>query len=388
MNSLGDPGDALAIRDFEILLFRAPAVPPVQTSFGIMNDRPAVLVKLTDADGITGWGEIWCNFPSVGAEHRARLALAYLKPLVLAEAWPDPAACWRQLADRMAVLVLQTGEPGPIHNAIAGVEQALWDIAAKRAGMPLWRMLGGLTSGPVPVYASGINPTAPEKIARARYEEGYRAFKLKVGFGAERDDANLRAMRDAIGPASALMVDANQGWDFDEACRAGERMARYDLLWLEEPLRADAPIERWTELAARQPLRLAAGENLAGLEAFASHAQSGALAILQPDIGKWGGLSGSLAVARIAAEHGLWFCPHWLGGGIGLLAALHLKAAVGGPGYVEVDANPNPLRDGLAQPAFVVEEGAVRLSDRPGLGAEPDLAGCAGFLTEIPSAGM
>lgn len=388
MNTTAHALETLDIRDFEVLLFRAPAVPPVQTSFGIMHDRPAVLVKLTDADGATGWGEIWCNFPSVGAEHRARIALAYLKPLVLAETWTSPAACWKRLTDRMAVLVLQTGEPGPIHHAIAGVEQALWDLAARRAGVPMWRMLGGETPGPVPVYASGINPTEPEKLAKTRYDEGYRAFKLKVGFGAERDDSNLRAMRDAIGPDSALMVDANQGWDYDEACQAGQRMAKYDLLWLEEPMRADTPVSRWQALAANQPLRLAAGENLAGLDAFAAYADSAAVRIIQPDIGKWGGLSGGLAVARLTHDRGLWFCPHWLGGGIGLTASLHLKAAVGGPGYVEVDANANPLRDGLAAPAFVVEDGAVLLSDRPGLGVDPDPAECARFRVEIPSTGL
>src|SRR5690606_31582520 len=125
---------------------------------------------------------------------------------------------------------------------------------------------------------------------------------------------------------------------------------------------------------------LAGGENLVGLPHFAQFIGAPGMSVLQPDLGKWGGFSGCVEVGRRALQQGKLFCPHWLGGGIGLTASFHLKAAVGGPGYVEVDANPNPLRDLLAMPTFQLVDGAVQLSDAPGLGVVPDLVACKDFL--------
>ena len=386
----------MIIRALDAFVFRAPSDPPVQTSFGTMRDRPAVLLRVTDDDGAHGWGEIWCNFPGVGAEHRARLSLSLLRPLVCAQPWDSPRACFEALTAKFAVLSIQTGEVGPLRQIVAGLDIALWDLAARRAGLPLWKLLvqdgGGTapaTALPVPVYASGLNPTDPEKLAATKLAEGYRAFKLKVGFGNTRDDANLRAVREVIGPDLPFMVDANQAWDMAQSIEAGRRMEPNRLGWLEEPVRADTTPAHWTELAREQPLALAGGENLAGLPQFKTFIESAqGMAIFQPDIGKWGGFSGCLDVGRAVLAGGKQFCPHWLGGGIGLTASFHLKAAVGGAGYVEVDANPNPLRELLASPQFTLVDGAVQLSDRPGLGVEPDMAACRNFMVEVPMAGV
>ncbi|MBZ8141842.1 mandelate racemase [Rubrivivax gelatinosus] len=379
------PGEPLRLERIEVFLFRAPADPPVQTSFGVMHERPALLIRAIGDDGASGWGEVWCNFPSGGAEHRARLARSYLPALACGRHWPQPQACFDELSRRLEVLALQCGEPGPLAQIVAGLDIAIWDLLARRRGLPLWQLLAPELQrpGPVAVYASGLNPTEPQRLAAQRQAEGYRAFKLKVGFGAARDDANLAAVRAAIGPQALLMVDANQAWSLDEAVAAGNRMAGHELAWLEEPIRADAPLAHWTRLAQEQPLRLAGGENLAGLERFEAFAAADGVSVIQPDVGKWGGLSACLQVARLAQRHGKCFCPHWLGAGIGLAASLHLKAAVGGPGMVEVDANPNPLRELLAQPPFVLDAGAVRLDDTAGLGVEPDLRAARRFLVNL-----
>ncbi len=379
---------AFTVERFDVFVFRAPSDPPVRTSFGVMHDRPAVLVRLTDAEGAMGWGEIWCNFPTVGAEHRARMALAYCRPAVTGRAWSHPRECFDELTRRFSVLALETGEHGTLNQIVAGVDMALWDLYARRKGRPLWQVLGGAEPQPVRVYASALDPTEPEKLALQKRDEGYRAFKLSVGFGAERDLANLRTLRDALGSEATMMVDANQAWDFDEACKAGERMEDFDLLWLEEPLRADQPAQRWRELAERQSLTLAGGENLTGFAQFREFIATEGMAIIQPDLGKWGGFSGCLEVAKqtLAAEK--WHCPNWLGGGIGLVASMHLKAAVGGPGYVEVDSNPNPLRELLAVPNFTVDDGWVQLSSEPGLGVVPDLVACKDFEVDLPLVGL
>jgi L-alanine-DL-glutamate epimerase-like enolase superfamily enzyme len=223
----------------EAHVLRWPVRVPVRTSFGTMHDRPAVLVRVEDVDGAHGWGEAWCNFPSCGAEHRARLVESVLAPLLLEQAFLSPQAAFDAMTERTAVLALQSGEPGPLAQAIAGVDIALHDLAARRAGLPLWRALGAADGAPgaaevasgsaaapcVPVYASGINPDgAADTVARLR-AAGHTGFKLKVGFGAERDLANLRDARTAAGAEALLMADANQAWDLDSALAMSARLA-------------------------------------------------------------------------------------------------------------------------------------------------------------------
>lgn len=370
---------AVQLAKVEAMVFRVPIDEPVQTSFGIMYDRPAVLVRVEDREGAVGWGEIWCNFPGVGAEHRARVLESAIAPILLAQEWKTPEHAFRELSRRLHILGIQCGEPGTIAQAIAGADIALWDLVARKMDQPLWRLLGGTAC--IQTYASGLSPTQPEKLAAAKRDEGFRAFKLKVGFGAERDVANLRALRELLGPDATLMVDANQAWTPDEVADMSLRLAEFRPAWLEEPIAADYSLADWGRIARQSPIPLAAGENMRGEQQFTDAIDCGAFSVIQPDLGKWGGFSGCLPVARQAMDKGRMFCPHWLGGGIGLLASMHLKAAVGGAGYVEVDSNPNPLRELLATPYPAVNEGAVILSDHPGLGVAPDMDALRGFLT-------
>lgn len=371
----------LRIAALHAYVFRCPLDTPVTTSFGTMHDRPMVLIRAEDADGVVGWGEVWCNFPAVGAEHRARLVASVLAPLIVQRAFEHARHAFEWLTARTAVLALQAAEPGPFAQAIAGVDLALWDLAARRAGEPLWRHLGG-SHDAVPVYASGLNPDQPERLAAARHAEGFRAFKLKIGFEPERDLANLAALRGTLGDTVALMVDANQAWDLATAQARLPSLDAYGLRWLEEPLRADRPWTEWEALAARTAIPLAGGENLAGGDAFDSALAAGALGVFQPDIAKWGGFSGCLPVARRVLAAGRRYCPHFLGGGVGLLASAHLLAAVGGDGLLEIDSNPNPLRTLTAGPLNTVHEGVAHLGAGPGLGSAPDLAVLAPYAVD------
>jgi L-alanine-DL-glutamate epimerase-like enolase superfamily enzyme len=162
-----------------------------------MHDRPAVVVRLEDSEGLTAWGEIWCNFPSVGAEHRARLFNSTVAPILLEQAWDSPQTAFKILSTRLHILGIQCGEPGTIAQAIAGADIALWDLFAKKSGQALWHLFGG--SPNISTYASGLSPTHPEKLAQQKWDEGYRAFKLKVGFGTDRDFKNLETLRNIFG---------------------------------------------------------------------------------------------------------------------------------------------------------------------------------------------
>ncbi len=368
---------AMKLSRVEAFVYRAPIETPVQTSFGTMRDRPAVFVRVTDRDGATGWGEVWCNFPTVGAEHRARLIDSVFAPLLAGKTVASPESAFLDLTARTEVLAIQAAEPGPIAQCIAGIDIALWDLHARRLGQPLWKLLGG-KSGVVPVYASGLNPTDPEKLAAKKLAEGYRAFKLKIGFGLDRDLANLTALREVIGDLP-LMADANQAWDLESAIEMAEALKDFRLGWLEEPLRADRPWDEWQQLARKPAPALAAGENMATFAAFDAALESHALGVVQPDLAKWGGFTGCFTVARKILSHRTRYCPHYLGAGIGLLASAHLLAAVGGDGMLEVDANDNPLRTLTCGMLGKVAEGYASLGDATGLGNAPDLQALGEF---------
>jgi L-alanine-DL-glutamate epimerase-like enolase superfamily enzyme len=367
------------IERIESWLLRAPVERPVRAAMGTMTTRPALFVRLTAADGTHGWGEVWCNFPPTGAEHRARLLGSLFAPLVAGLDAARPERVRAALEAKTRTLAIQCAEPGPFAQVIAGIDQACWDLAARRAGLPLWKHLGG-TSGRVRVYASGLGPDAVVETALARRADGYRAWKLKIGMDAARDRANLASLRDALGADATIMVDANQAWSPADALERIAELAPLSPHWVEEPIAADEPLEAWSLVAERSGLPLAAGENLRGEGAFDAAIAGGALRFLQPDVGKWGGISGCREVASRAVERGLAFCPHWLAGGVGLAASMHLLAAAGGGGYAEVDANPNPLREEVFP--FRVVEGWASLPDAPGLGVEPDLGRLQRYVVE------
>lgn len=357
----------------QAFVFRYPLATPVHTSFGTMHERPALLVRVEDADGAHGWGEAWCNFPACGAEHRARLVESVMAPLLQGRAFDSPRAAFEHLTARTAVLALQSGEPGPMAQAIAGIDLALWDLVARRQEQPLWRLLGGVHDR-VGVYASGINPDAPAEMAAAQRALGHTAFKLKIGFGAARDIDNLTRLRELIGLEPALMADANQAWDLATAQDMALRIAPFGLSWLEEPLRADRPADEWAVLHAGCDVPLAAGENLIGAASFDALVAGGVVRVVQPDIAKWGGLSGCLPVIDRIRAAGLSYCPHYLGGGIGLAHSAHLLAAVGGDGLLEVDVNDNPLRTLLFPASSRIKRGTIQLGGAPGIGVEPDFS--------------
>ena len=360
---------SVAVVKARVFLWRVPCEEPVRTSFGIMEDRPAVFVELRDGAGNRGLGEVWCNFPACGAEHRAQLLESAVLPAVIGASFASPSACFKSLSARFARLAIQAGEPGPVAQCIAGIDVALWDLVARRAGLPLFRLLGG-ERAILPVYASGINPGgAAQTVARAR-AAGHRAFKLKVGFDAETDLRSIAETCEGLGDGERVMIDANQAWTLEQAMAALPALGTFPLGWLEEPLMADRPDAEWQALAAAAPMPLAAGENMIGESEFARG--MGLFDVVQPDLCKWGGISGVLPVARAIRDAGRLYCPHYLGGGIGLAASAHLLAAVGGDGLLEMDCNENPLRSDLFAPD--VTAGTITLDEAPGLGVDAGFA--------------
>ncbi len=241
---------------------------------------------------------------------------------------------------------------------------------ARRAGLPLARHMAAEAAATVAVYASGINPTgAPENAARA-IAAGYAGCKIKIGFDAVRDRDNLLGARALIGEGTRLMADANQAWTLDDALAFAPTAQEADLTWLEEPLPHDAADADWQALAAALPTPLAAGENFLTGRDFDVLPAARRLRVIQPDLGRWGGVAQVIDVGQACRANGSLFCPHWLGGGVGLLTSLHAKAALADKdGFVEVDFNDNPMRSEIAASVLsTLRDGRVTLSDAPGIG--------------------
>jgi D-galactarolactone cycloisomerase len=209
------------------------------------------------------------------------------------------APAWPASGRILASPTNQSGEPGPFAACIAGIDVALSDLAARKAGLPLWKMLGrSVKPEPVMAYASNLNPKgAPEYVAMCR-ERGYRAFRLKVAFDMKSDPANVREIAAGLRAGERFMIDANQGWDLSTARPAVEAFSQFPPDWIEEPIPADDPPEHWAEPAMHSRIPLAGGENLIGFREFDAAIAAGYLGVVQPDICKWGGISGCAAVAR------------------------------------------------------------------------------------------
>ena len=363
----------------EAFAYRVPIGTPIKVSFGTFRDRPMVLVRVVDSDGAEGWGEAWCNWPAVGAEHRARLA-SDIGERLLGRTFTSPDQPFHALTSELEVLVLQTGEVGPIAQAIAGIDIAMWDLAARKQNLPLYRALGGAPRASLPVYATGINPDQPELFAAARYAEGHRAFKLKTGFDNAHDLRNLRAMREAVGDAAVLACDANQALSVASAIEFARGAEPLNLQWFEEAIRVDAPAAHWRALAEASTIPLAGGENFQGSQFDEAIADS-VLHVIQPDVTKWGGITGNLHVARATVAAGKRYCPHFFGGGVSLLASLHLLAAAGGTGLLEYDCHPNAGRELVVGSLLPVSDGCVPVPRGSGLGATPDVAALKQYRT-------
>src|SRR4051812_16056955 len=197
------------------------------------DTRTAMIVEIETDTGLTGWGE--CYGP-------ARMTAAVVEAAVPWLIGEDPLrtdALWQMIYARLR----DHGQKGVVIEGISGIDIALWDIKGKHFGVPVHRLMGGPLRTEVQAYATGLyrrksgDPLRYLAEEAAGYvAEGFKAVKLKVGFGVEEDAAVTRAVREAIGPDIALMVDANHAYDTVAAIRLGRMIEPYDIGWFEEPV--------------------------------------------------------------------------------------------------------------------------------------------------------
>jgi D-galactarolactone cycloisomerase len=349
--------------------FPIPPANRVALGIGTAVKRDAVVVKVTTAGGLVGWGEA-----HHGRAHTAvaKLIDTTLKQLVLNSDANDVIGIW----DRMYRYQLAShGMGAGACLAMSGIDMALWDIRGKALGLPLYKLLGG-TRKPIPAYAGGVSlgyqePSLLIEEAQKSLSQGYKAIKLRVGDSVQRDIERMRAVRKAFGDELVILSDANIGYKLDDVRRVMPVMDELGIGWLEEPFPAqDYRSYREAKGFGRTPL--AAGENHYTRYEFDRVIEDGAITILQPDLSKSGGITECLRIAAMGSAWKLPVHPHSSMTGLNHAASIHFLAAIDNGGYFEGDVSKsNKFRDELvSNPGAIDKDGNVWPLDKPGLGLE------------------
>jgi L-alanine-DL-glutamate epimerase-like enolase superfamily enzyme len=344
----------------------------------------------TDA-GIVGIGESDTNPWVARACIRARgthcMGLGLEEMLIGADPL-QPEAIWQKVYSGSKM----TGRRGALICALGAIDMALWDIKGKEQGVPVYKLLGRDEPRHVTPYAS-LLPTGRtldacrnsliEKAVKAR-EMGFKAAKLEVCLNGpyshnglqESDDAVVdvvAACRRAVGADMVLMVDVAYAWpNAESALQVIEQLKAYDLFFIETPIDID-DLDGHATLHDRSPIPIAAGEWQNTHYEFLDLADRGKLDVLQPDVGRVGGLTEAWKVCEIARSRGLKIVPHCWKTGIGIAASAHLAAVCDVCPYVEflpVELAESPLRKHLLAVELEVRDGRMIFNDRPGLGIE------------------
>ena len=376
----------MRIDSIETFLLEAP----IQTGFGWSQgwteNRQVGLVKLTTDDGIVGWGE-GLNGPS------ARIVHDEFAPFLLGA---DPMQRNLRWQEMFRLLYNGNVAGGIGGSAISAVDTALWDIAGKASGLPVWALLGGKVRDRIAVYATGLYYTEenlnsegrviPQRLldeARMYVDLGFAGMKTKVGgLPLAQDVRRVAAIRETIGPDIFLMADANQAYNATTAIRIGRELAELDIYWFEEPVNAK-DVEGYLQVKSALPMAISGGENLRTRYEFKDFIGRRCVDIIQPDVVMVGGITEMHRVASMANAFGILFNPHVWGSPVMIAASLHVASAVPEcppartprpyqqEPVMEFDRTPSPIREGIAEP-FDQSGGFLDVPSGPGLGVEID----------------
>ena len=321
-----------------------------------MADGAILFAEIRSDQGFQGLGFSY----AIRAGGPAQFAHAQeIAPTLLGEDPSDIAKIWTKLAWAGA----SVGRSGVAAQAIAAFDTALWDLKAKRAQLPLAKLLGAHADS-VPTYntSGGYLHTPIEELldnAAASVAGGMGGIKVKVGQPDWRTDiARLEAVRERLGDDIPLMVDANQQWDRPTAMRMGRILEQFNLVWIEEPLDA-YDVEGHAHLAQSLDTSIATGEMLSSVGEHQRLIDAGAVDILQPDAPRIGGITPYLRLAALADAKNLDLAPHFV-----MELHLHLAATYPRSTWVE----HFDWLDPLFHERLEIRGGRMHLSARPGLG--------------------
>ncbi|RAU96236.1 mandelate racemase/muconate lactonizing enzyme family protein [Mycolicibacter senuensis] len=357
------PGSPIAA--IEAIPLRIPLKPdlPAAALWGEeLMAADSLLVKVTTDDGIVGWGEA---FGLYGTALAARALDELVTPLCLGCDAADIAALMDHVQRQLHVF----GRGGAITYALSAVDIALWDIAGKRAGLPIAAMLGGGDGRAMPCYASLACYTEPQRVraaVRRVVDDGFTAIKLH-----ESQLPAIQAARDEAGPAIALIVDAGCAWTLARTQGLAAELRDVGLLFLEEPLWPPENFAGLAELRRSTALPIASGENVGTAMEFERLLDAGAVDFVQPSPAKMGGITELRKVFALAAARDVAVMTHSFYDGPGLLAAIQTAAALGGAD-VMVEWRWFDLEASIYPESWAPTDGWITVPPGPGLGIDPD----------------
>lgn len=303
---MGDEGSEIV--SIETYALAVPLERPIADATAAMAHWTVPVVEITTRDGRVGTG---ISGVHTAPELLCDVITGYYSPALLGASSEDILGTWNRLYWLPTHWV---GRAGAVHMALAMIDMALWDLAAQRAQLPLWKMLGG-TPDPIQAYntdAGWLNASENELIRglSALLDDGWDRLKIKVGKPDWREDAHrVRAVRAAIGDDVTLMCDANQRWDLATANRIMPVLEEVRMDWVEEPLHAD-DLEGHIALQEKTVLDIASGESIYSFQQFSSFIARDAIRVVQVDVTRVGGVTEWLQVAAHAAARGLRLAPH------------------------------------------------------------------------------
>jgi D-galactarolactone cycloisomerase len=348
------------------------------------DTRTASLVEIETDTGLTGWGECY------GPARMTSAVVEAIAPWLIGEDPLRTDALWQTVYARLR----DHGQKGVVIQGLSGIDIALWDIKGTHFGVPAYRLMGGPLRTEVCAYATGLyrrksgDPLQYLAEEAAGYvSEGFTAVKLKVGFGVEEDAAATRAVREAIGPKVALMVDANHAFDAVAAIQLGRMIEPCHIGWFEEPVPPE-DLAGYRAVKAALSIPIAGGECEFTRYGFREQLVSRAVDIVQPDTCAAGGLTECKKIADMSEAFGVRYNPHVWGTGIAIAASLQLLAVL--PSHtptslspleplLEFDRTEHPIRQAILTQPIEHVRGVVRVPDGPGLGIEVDRKALATF---------
>ena len=367
--------NSLKIAKLATHVLEAKADRAIEVGAGSYDVFTATLVEITTEDGITGVGE--CI---------ARRAPRVVDTVVRDLLWPvisgrDPRDAGR-LWDEMFGRLRPWGHyRGFVIEGISGIDQALWDIVAQADGVPVYKALGGAGRDRIPVYGSKVYTQAIPLMAEeaaAAVARGHKAIKIQLGRsaasgGPDADVEVCRAIREAIGPDIRMGADVNSAYDAATAIRVCERIADYDLWFLEEPVFPD-DLDGYEQIRRGTAVPLACGESEFGTIGFKEIFRRRLIDVVQPDVARVGGHTAGMRVGEMVKANGLRYAPHTgFSCGVAQVASLHLSAAVPNLERCEwMFITNNPLAEIFEQPLPRPVDGVIAMPTRPGLGLTLD----------------
>lgn len=325
-----------------------------------VDDVEFLQVTLETDAGVVGYGMNWSYTPGL---HAAQVMVDENYAALLRDQDPFQR---KELVRRMFFSNHFVGRVGAARVGIAAVEFALWDLACKAAGLPLWKHLGACRER-VKAYSTDggwLSWSVDELIRDASrlVERGFDAVKIKLGRPDPREDLErVAAVRRALGPKIRIMTDVNCAWNLATARSYGAKLADFDVFWLEEPLLPE-DVKGHAELARTIPVPVAVGETIFTKYAFRDYIEAGAARFVQADATKLLGIDEWLEVAALAAAYNLPVVPH-----TNVQQKLHVQLAAATPAALMVENCYESINDIWEEPIHV-RDGHYELPQEPGVG--------------------